>query len=90
MKVLKRYLSAFFIPLVFAGVLALTGCSSKPTQEDMTQLESVRSEIRSLEQKKSSLEQEKAALAQSVSMREAQLNRCAADQTAVKEKLQNK
>ena len=63
------------------------GCSSKPTQDELSQLDNVRSEISSLEQRKSSLEQERATLTQSIAAKEAQLKTCQNDKAAVKEKL---
>lgn len=63
------------------------GCSSKPTQEELSQLDNVRTEISSLEQRKSSLEHERATLAQSIAVKESQLKTCQNDKAAVKEKL---
>jgi hypothetical protein len=63
------------------------GCSSKPTQEELSQLDNVRSEISSLQQRKSILEQQRATFTQSIAAKEAQLTQCQNDKAAVKEKL---
>ena len=81
----KRTLLFFIIGL--ASSIAVIGCSSKPTQDELTQLDNVRSEIKSLEQRKSSLQQEQTTLQQSVAEKEVQLRTCQNDQTAVKAKL---
>jgi hypothetical protein len=69
------------------STVGFIGCSSKPTQEELSQLDNVRSEISSLQHRKSILEQEKATFTQSNSVKEAQLTQCQNDKTAVKEKL---
>jgi hypothetical protein len=71
----------------FISTFGIIGCSSKPTQEELAQLDNVRNEISSLQQRKSVLESEKATLSQSIAVKEAQLNECQTDKTAVKEKL---
>ena len=62
------------------------GCSSKPTQEELSQLDNVRSEISSLEKRKSSLEQDRASITQSIAVKESQLTTCQNDKAAVKVK----
>lgn len=69
------------------STVGFIGCSSKPTQDELSQLNNVRSEISSLEQRKSSLEQERATLTQSIAAKESQLKTCQNDKAAVKEKL---
>jgi septal ring factor EnvC (AmiA/AmiB activator) len=71
----------------FISTIGFIGCSSKPTQDELSQLANVRSEITSLEQRKSSLEQERATLTQSIAAKESQLKTCQNDKAAVKEKL---
>jgi hypothetical protein len=71
----------------FISTFGLIGCSSKPTQDELSQLDNVRSEISSLQQRKSIFEQERATFSQSIAVKEAQLTQCQNDKTAVKEKL---
>ena len=67
--------------------IGIIGCSSKPTQDELTQLDNVKAEINSLEQRKSSLEKDQAMLTQSIADKQAQLKTCQSGINAVKEKL---
>lgn len=49
------------------------GCSSSPTREEMTSLEEIRVEIKSMELHKSMLQQKQTALNTSIAAKEAQL-----------------
>jgi septal ring factor EnvC (AmiA/AmiB activator) len=82
-----KRLSIIPLACLFVGAMALYGCSSKPSHEEMTQLEMVQSEIKSLEQQKSGLEQEKTKLSQSIAAKESQVRTCEANKSAVKNKL---
>lgn len=78
------------VMILAVGIIStfgMIGCSSKPTQDELSQLDNVRSEISSLQHRKSILEQEKATFTQSIAAKEAQLTQCQNDKTAVKEKL---
>ena len=63
--------------------IGIIGCSSKPTQDELTQLDNVKAEINS----KSSLEKDQAMLTQSIADKQAQLKTCQSGINAVKEKL---
>ena len=86
---MKHIIPYPIIVAVIAGgaAFAVSGCSSKPTQDELSQLENVRAETTSLEHRKAALEQEKSALNQSIAQKEAQLSQCEADKTAVKARL---
>jgi hypothetical protein len=69
------------------STFGIIGCSSKPSQDELSQLDNVRSEISSLQHRKNILEQERATFTQSIAVKEVQLTQCQNDKTAVKEKL---
>jgi hypothetical protein len=75
------------LALGLLSAVGMIGCSTKPTQDELTQLDNVRFEISSLKQRKSALEQEQTTLTQSIAIKEEQLKTCQNDKTAVKEKL---
>lgn len=49
------------------------GCSSAPTREELTSLDELRAEIRSLEQRQTDLQQRKTMLAEAIAAKEQQL-----------------
>jgi septal ring factor EnvC (AmiA/AmiB activator) len=69
---------------------ALTGCSSKPSSDEMKQLEELRAEVASLEKEISSKESEKAALQKAMAESDAQLAQCAKDREALQNRLKGK
>ena len=84
---MKKSLGMTLAALVLSGMF-LTGCSSKPSEDEMKQLESLKAEVASLEQKVSDLESQKAALQKAIAEKDAQLQKCADDKAAVQKNLQ--
>jgi outer membrane murein-binding lipoprotein Lpp len=84
---MKKSLGMTLAALVLSGMF-LTGCSSKPSEDEMKQLESLKAEVTSLEQKVSDLESQKAALQKAIAEKDAQLKKCADDKAAVQKNLQ--
>jgi len=84
---MKKSLGMTLAALVLSGMF-LTGCSSKPGEDEMKQLESLKAEVTSLEKKVSDLESEKAALQKAIADKDAQLKRCADDKAEVQKRLQ--
>ncbi len=68
-------------------MLVASGCSSKPSAEELQQLESLKAEVSSLQREVSSLESEKAALNRALAGKNAQLNQCEQDTKVVQERL---
>lgn len=78
-----------FMFLVLAGLLSgVVGCASKPSAEEMKQLEDLRAEVSSLEREIASKESEKAALAKTIADKDAQLKKCADDKAATQQRLE--
>jgi septal ring factor EnvC (AmiA/AmiB activator) len=63
---------------------ALVGCSSNATEEQMRQLNDLKTEVSSLEQQVSAKEKEKADLEKVVAEKNGKLQQCQADKEAVK------
>jgi septal ring factor EnvC (AmiA/AmiB activator) len=77
---MKKLLSS----LVLAGLLlASAGCGSKPSAEELKQLEDLKNEVTSIERDISARESEKTSLAKSIADKDAQLAQCAKDKDAV-------
>lgn len=75
----------FLIAAVFlAGGLILSGCSSSPSDEEMTQLTKLQEQVRSLENDIHAMQGEKANLEKQVAEKNGKLQQCQADQEAVK------
>jgi outer membrane murein-binding lipoprotein Lpp len=76
--------------LVVAGAMVATlaaGCSSRPSAEELKQLEDLRAEVSSLERGISARESEKAALLKAIADKDAQLSQCLKDKALVQERL---
>ncbi|MGB2868453.1 MAG: hypothetical protein WBD36_08390 [Bacteroidota bacterium] len=71
--------------LMIAGVMA--GCSSKPSEDELKQLNDLKAEVSSLEKEISARESEKAALTKAIAEKDAQLAQCAKDKEAVQQRL---
>jgi outer membrane murein-binding lipoprotein Lpp len=84
---MKKSLGMTLAALVLSGMF-LTGCSSKPSDDEMKQLESLKAEVASLEQKVTDLESQKAALQKAIAEKDAQLQKCADDKAEVQKHLQ--
>ncbi|MBI4428674.1 MAG: hypothetical protein HY562_06110 [Ignavibacteriales bacterium] len=82
----------FAISLVGSFLMAatLTGCSSKPSAEEMKQLDDLKAEVASLEKEIASKESEKAELQKAMADKDAQLAQCAKDRDALQQRLNAK
>lgn len=69
-------------------VTSFIGCSNKPSEEQMQQLNDLKAEVSSLEKEISTREAEKAALLRSISEKEEQLKLCNEDTQALQAKIQ--
>ncbi|MGH2566933.1 MAG: hypothetical protein ACRDGA_01220 [Bacteroidota bacterium] len=80
---------SFGLMLVAASLMAVlvTGCSSKPSAEEMQQLEALKAEVASLEKQVSALESEKASLTKAVAEKDAKIEQCAKDKALVEQRL---
>jgi septal ring factor EnvC (AmiA/AmiB activator) len=79
----------FALILIGCAMVAgsFVGCSSKPSDDEMKQLNDLKAEVTSLEKEIAARESEKAALLKSISEKDAQLTQCAKDKDALQQRL---
>lgn len=70
--------------------LTLTSCSSKPSDQELKQLEDLKAEVSSLQTQISAAQSENAALKKSIADKDAQLAQCTKDKEAVQQRLKAK
>ncbi|PIU45799.1 MAG: hypothetical protein COS95_01835 [Ignavibacteriales bacterium CG07_land_8_20_14_0_80_59_12] len=75
--------------VIFASLVVLPGCTRHPSEEEMTQLNSLKAEVTSLQNQISSKQQEKASLQSQISDKDSKLQQCATDKELVQQRLQN-
>ena len=82
---------SIYIMLVGCGLLvgSFTGCSNKPSDEEMKQLNDLKAEVTSLEKTISDREAEKAALLRSIADKNAQLTQCQQDKDALQARIKS-
>lgn len=74
--------------ILLAGFLVgAAGCASKPSAEELKQLEDLRAEVSSIEREISSKESEKAAVQKAIADKDAALKKCADDKVATQQRL---
>jgi uncharacterized protein (DUF3084 family) len=73
--------------VVTAASMAMVGCSSKITQEQLTELQNLRQQEATLRQQVSAKEQEKSRLQSEVNARRGDLDKCNTDRQFVEGKL---
>ena len=78
---MKKPIALALIGCAMMGMV-LTGCSSKPSDQELKQLEDLKAEVSSLEKQISAAESEKAALQKSIADKDAQLAQCTKDKKA--------
>ncbi len=79
--------------LIIVGCLMIiglfVGCSSKPSDEALQQLNDLKAQVASLEKGITARESEKADLLKSILEKDAQLAQCAKDKDTLQQRLQN-
>ncbi len=83
----KKILGKGLIIALFAGMLSITGCSGV-SEEQMAELEALRSEVKALEKEVNSLKSEKAALEREIAEKNAKLDECAKIKAETKKNLE--
>ncbi len=87
MTKMKRLFGTGFIIALFIGMLAVTGCSGI-SEEQVAELEALRSEVKALEKEVKSLKSEKAALEKEIAEKNAKLDECAKQKAETKKNLE--
>lgn len=79
----------FALILIGSAMVAgsFVGCSSKPSEEELKQLNDLKAEVTSLEKGIAAQQSEKAALLKSIADKEAQLTQCAKDKETLQQRL---
>ena len=67
--------------------MVLTSCSSKPSDQELKQLNDLKAEITSLQNQISSMQSQKAALEKSIADKDAQIAQLTKDKNAVQQRL---
>ena len=70
--------------------IAMTGCGSKPSADELKQLDDLKAEVTSLEKEIASKESEKAQLQRAMTEKDAQLTQCAKDREVLQQRLNAK
>ena len=79
---MKKRLMLTLIGCAMMGMF-LTGCGSKPSDQELKQLEDLKAEVSSLEKQISAAESEKAALQKAIADKDAQLAQCTKDKNVL-------
>ena len=87
MHKITRKVTVFSVALLFLGTLTLVGCSSKPDDKQMKQLNDLKAEVASLQKDIAAKEQEKAGLEKEVAAKNAKMTKIQQDQQIVKQRL---
>ncbi len=82
---MKKLLALMLATLML--VAAIPGCSSKPGEEEMKQLEELKAESSSLEKEVQNKESEKAAVQKAIADKDAQVKKCNDDKATVDQRL---
>lgn len=83
---MKKSFAVLLVAAVMVSTLTV-GCSSKPSAEELKQLEDLQAEISSLQKEISARESEKASLVKAIAEKDAQLAQCNKDKEAVQQRL---
>lgn len=87
MSKLNRTVTPFVLTLLFAGLVAIAGCSSSPDEAQMKQMNDLKEEVTALQRDVAAKEQQKAGLESSIAEKNAMMKKCNDDQAIVKQRL---
>ncbi|MDE3058240.1 MAG: hypothetical protein KGJ59_09825 [Bacteroidota bacterium] len=86
---MKNILKAGIAVVVLASAMTVAGCSSSPSDGELAQLESLKSEVASLEKAVDAKKAEKADLEKQIAAKQAELAQAQKDQDATRERLKS-
>jgi outer membrane murein-binding lipoprotein Lpp len=81
---MKAMRTLVFAALIGIGAVIAGGCSNSPSDEEMKQLNDLKSQVSSLEKQVSDKQQSKASLEKQLAEKNGKLKQCQDDQEAVK------
>ena len=82
---MKKSITQMLVALMLTSIVV--GCSSKPGEEELKQLDELKAEVSSLEREIQNAESEKASLQKAIADRDAQLKKCNDDKATVEQRL---
>ncbi len=83
----KKVINSALVIVMIAGVIGFTGCSGV-SDEQIAELEALRSEVKALDKEVNSLKDEKAALEKEIAEKNAKLDQCKKLQAETKANLE--
>ena len=87
---MSRIVLIFSVAFIVTGGVIFSGCSSSPSDEELRQLDALKSEVTSLEKQVGDKQREQADLEKQIAGKNGKLQQCQADQDAVKKALGGK
>lgn len=84
---MKRIINLALVVVLVGGIIGFTGCSGV-SEEEMAELEALRSEVKALEKEVGSLKTEKAAIEREIAEKNAKLDQCAKEKAETKKNLE--
>jgi septal ring factor EnvC (AmiA/AmiB activator) len=81
-------LTKFFLAMaIMVSVMAVNGCSSSPSDQELQQLDQLKKDVAALEKQVSDKQADKAGIEKQIADKNAKLKQCQSDQDAVKKAL---
>ena len=84
---MNKLVKLFIIALFLTGGVLFSGCSSSPSEEELKQLNDLKSDVSSLDKQVNDKKREKANLEKQIAEKNGKLQQCQSDQEAVKKGL---
>ena len=84
---MKKIINLGLALVLVAGIIGFTGCSGV-SEEQMAELDALRSEVKALEKEVGSLKTEKAAIEREIAEKNAKLDQCAKEKAEAKKNLE--
>jgi len=84
---MKKIINLSLALVLVAGIIGFTGCSGV-SEEQMAELDALRSEVKALENEVGSLKTEKAAIEREIAEKNAKLDQCAKEKAETKKNLE--
>lgn len=84
---MKIFHKSALIALCICGGLALSSCSSSPSDEELKQLSDLKAQVASLEGQIATMQRDKSGLEKQIAEKNGKIQQCQSDQEAVKKGL---
>ena len=84
---MKKIINLSLALVLVAGIIGFTGCSGV-SEEQMAELDALRSEVKALEKEVGSLKTDKAAIEREIAEKNAKLDQCAKEKVETKKNLE--